>query len=315
MGIEALADTAGNPSLQQGLTALTLSAQVNDKVDRADSEQRIARLQAAVRQFKAAANSSLEAEANLRVANIYYWTLGDWQKSADAALTAMKVFAQAERPAMVAHASELRALALIEIAQAPPQGAAQSPGRPGEVTFDEARRLLEGAAGTFRQEGLTYEEAHALNSLGLAFFYQGRYAEARTDYSRAARIYKTLGESSGAASALGNIAVLEYEQGNYASAAASFEAVRGLVDPANNVGSYVSLLNNLAIAYFASGRFDDALHALLTALPLTQGDVDPSHRARTLHGLGRVYLIVGDVDRATVFLETGAGAAATGKHS
>ncbi|MGH8240457.1 MAG: tetratricopeptide repeat protein, partial [Steroidobacteraceae bacterium] len=195
---------------------------------------------------------------------------------------------------MVANAAELRALALIEMAQAP--------GRPGEVTFDEARRLLEGAAGTFRQEGMTYEEAHALNSLGLAFFYQGMSAEARTHYNRAARIYNKLGESSGAASALGNIAVLEYEQGNYASAAASFEAVKGLVDPASSVGSYVSLLNNLAIAYFASGRFDDALHALLTALPLTQGDVDPSHRARTLHGLGRVYLIVGDVDRATVFL-------------
>ncbi len=300
--IEDLAHSAGNPSLARGLTALTASAKVNDKMDRADSEQRIARLQAAVGQFKAARNTALEAEANLRIAHINYWTLGDWQKCADAALTAMEVFTQAERPVMVAHASELRALALIEIAQAPPQGSVQSRARSGGVTFDEARRLLEGAAATFRQESMTYEEAHAANSLGLAFFYQGMSADARTHYSRAARIYDKLGESSGAASALGNIAVLEYEQGNYASAATSFEAVRGLADPASDAGSYVSLLNNLAIAYFASGRFDDALHALLTALPLTQGDVDPSHRARTLHGLGRVYLIVGDVDRASVFL-------------
>jgi hypothetical protein len=70
----------------------------------------------------------MEAEADLRIANIYYWTLGDWQKSADAALTSMKVFALAERPVMVAHASELRALALIEIAQVPPQAGTQSSG-------------------------------------------------------------------------------------------------------------------------------------------------------------------------------------------
>ncbi|MGH8238904.1 MAG: hypothetical protein ACREXP_18050, partial [Steroidobacteraceae bacterium] len=96
--IEARARTAGDASLEAGLTALTLSAKVNDKADRADSEQRVARLQAAVRQFKAAASPALEAEASLRIAHIYYWTLGDWQKCADAALTAMNVFAQAERP-------------------------------------------------------------------------------------------------------------------------------------------------------------------------------------------------------------------------
>src|SRR5262245_61963686 len=179
----------------------------------------------------------------------------------------MQVFALAERPVMAAHASELRALALIEIAQVPPQAGTQSSGLSGGMTFDKARRLLEDATAAFRKAGLAYEEAHALNSLGLAYFYQGISADARAHYSRAARIYQKLGESSGAASALGNIAVLEYEQGNYASAAASFEAVKDLADPTSNAGSYVSLLNNLAIAYFASGRFDDALHALLTALP------------------------------------------------
>lgn len=292
-----------NPSMERGLAALTASARASDKTGRADSEQRIARLQDAVRDFKAAGNTALESEGNLRIANIYYWTLGDWQKCADAALTAMRLAAQAERPIMQAHASELRALALIEIAQAPPpQGAAQARAPPGSSTFDEARRLLERAAATFRQESMTYEEAHALNSLGLAFFYQGMSAEARIHYERAARVYNKLGEVSSAAAALGNIAVLEYEQGNYASAAASFEAVRVRADPASDAGDYVSLLNNLAIAYYAGGRFDDALQALLTALPLTQGEVDPSHRARTLHGLGRVYLIVGNIDRAGVFL-------------
>jgi CHAT domain-containing protein/tetratricopeptide (TPR) repeat protein len=301
VGIENLPRGATRPALELGLAALTASAKVSDKIDRENSEQRITRLQDAVRQFKAAGDSGLEAEAHLRIANIYYWTLGDWQKSADAALTAVGTFAQAQLPVMASRAAALRAASLVEIAQDPPQGGVRS-ARSRSADFQEARRLLEGAAATFHREGLAYDEAHALNSLGLAFFYQGIADDARAHYSQAARIFSRLGESSSAASALGNIAVLEYEQGNYASAAASFEAVRARVDPASNPATYVSLLNNLAISYFASGRIGDALDVLLTALPLTQSDVDPSHRALTLHALGRVYLIVGDVDRATVFL-------------
>jgi CHAT domain-containing protein len=287
--------------LLDGLAELTASAIVVTDADRDDSSRRLLDLSRAAARFRAMKRPELEAEAELRSAYIEYSTLGDWQSAATAAQTAMRAYSQKQDSVMESQAAALRAASLIELARERQVEARSAPGV-RNLDFYEAHRLLEKAAATFHSANMPYDEAHAVNNLGLAHFYQGSADEARTRYQQAAKLFTAAGERQGEALVFQNLAVLEYERGNYAEAVAGFRALIDRLEPDDDVGLYVSVLNNYAIAAGASGNLDQALNALLTALPLTAKDVDPSHRARTLHVLGGVYLIAGDRERATVFL-------------
>jgi CHAT domain-containing protein/tetratricopeptide (TPR) repeat protein len=291
---------SGSP-LAEGLAALTASATVATDADRDDSKRRLLDLSRAAAQFRTTSRTELAAEAELRTAYIYYWTLGDWQSAATAAQTAMRSYAQQQDAILESQAAAMRAASLIELARERQVDARSAPGLRNLDSY-EAHRLLEKAATTFHAANMPYEEAHALNNLGLAHFYQGSGDQARTRYQQAARLFTAAGERQGEALVFQNLAVLEYERGNYSEAVAGFRALLERLEPDDDVGLYVSVQNNYAIAAGASGHLDQALSALLTTLPLTAKDIDPSHRARTLHVLGGLYLIAGDRERATIFL-------------
>ena len=300
--IETLApSTTGDPTAQ-GLAALTRSATIGTDADRDDTEGRVRELASAARRFKQANNVQLEAEAELRIAYLYYYVLGDWQKAADAAQRSLTLYAQKQDVVMESQAGAIRAASLIELAREQKQATSRSQPSSRSPVFDETRRLLENAAMTFHAANMPYDEAHALNNLGIAFYWQGLGDEARLRYKQAERIFAAAGERQGEALALQNLAALEYDRGNYAEAVDGFQALLKRLEPSEDTGGYVSILNNYAVAAGASGHLDRALTALLTALPLTEQDVDPSHRAITLNALGGVYLIAGDTERATTFL-------------
>jgi CHAT domain-containing protein/tetratricopeptide (TPR) repeat protein len=299
--IETLAPRADGGALLRALTAVTSSAMLGAQADRNDSERRLRDLATAARDFRTVNRSDLEADAELRSAFIYYWLLGDWQKAADAGRRSMSLYAQSKDAIMESQAAAMSAASSIELAREQ-QVAARSAPRSRDLGFAEARRLLEGSAATFRSANMAFDEAHALNNVGLAYFYQGMGDDARSRYRQAVRLFANAGDRQGEALVLQNLAALEVERGNYTEAVAEFQALLGKIEPSEDVGLYVVLLNNYAVAAGASGQLDLALNALLTALPLTQQDLDPSHRARTLHSLGWVYLIAGDTERATTFM-------------
>ena len=305
LGTALQVDVESLPSgsaLSKGMAALTASATVATDAGRDDSNRRLFDLSRAAAKFRTTNRPELEAETELRTAYIHYWTLGDWQSAATAAQTAMRAYSQKQDAVMESQAAAMRAASLIELAREREVAARSAPGL-RNLDFYEAHRLLEKAATTFQSANMPYEEAHALNNLGLAHFYQGSGDEARTRYQQAARLFTVAGERQGEALVFQNLAVLEYERGNYTEAVAGFRALIERLEPDDDVGLYVSVQNNYAIAAGASGHLDQALNALLTALPLTAKDIDPSHRARTLHVLGGVYLIAGDRERATIFLK------------
>jgi CHAT domain-containing protein/Tfp pilus assembly protein PilF len=293
--------TAVDEEEVRGLVALTRSATIGTGADRDDTEVRVRELMTAARHFKQSNSVPLEAEAELRIAYLYYYVLGDWQQAAAAGQRSRNLYAQKQDVVMEAQAGAIRAASLIELAREQNVTSRTATGSRNPV-FDEIRRLLEKAATVFRAAGMPYDEAHALNNLGIAFYWQGRGDEARVRYEQAERIFATIGERQGEALALQNLAALEYDRGNYAEAVEGFQALLERLEPSEDAGLYVTILNNYAIAAGASGRLDQALNALLTALPLAAGDVDPSHRAATLNALGGVYLVAGETERATTFL-------------
>lgn len=298
-GLQAYRDAA----LVSGLSKMSRSATFAPKPSREDAERNIALLRAALSNLAAAGARELEAEAQIRVAANFYWIVNDWTAAASAAQGAMLAFDRLGQPTMSAQAAMIRGASLAELAGITRSRGARAADTSAHTQFDEAERLLEGAADRFRAAAMKYDEAHALNNLGLVLFYQGRYEEARLRYLAAARIFGGIGERTSEALPLQNIAAIDYERGDYAEATRSFEQLLPKLDAEHDRSEYVAILNNLGTMHYVLGNADQALKVLSEALQLTEDGANVSGRARTLHALGRTYLILGDQDRAAVYLE------------
>jgi CHAT domain-containing protein/Flp pilus assembly protein TadD len=289
--------------LGRGLIALTDSARAPNESDPDDAPRRIELLQAAVPELVAAGARDLEAEARFRIAALYYWIVNDWTSAATTAEAAMQAFDRLTNRTMSAQAALIRGASLAELAGTTRRRGARAADSSAHTHFEEAERLLKSAADQFHADGMEYDEAHALNYLGVAFHYQGRFAEARMRYLAAAQLFDHARERTSRVLPLQNVAVLDYERGNYSDAIASYEGLLKQLDPKSDTSNYLAILNNLGTAQYVVGNTDGALNVLATALSLTSEDADPAERARTLHSLGRTYLMVGDIERGAVFLE------------
>jgi len=294
-------DAPAGSELARGYTDLTSAAAVADTARADDAQRRLTGLESARAHLQAAHADALQAEALLRSANIYFWALGDWTRAASNAALSAKAFAQVSDPIMSAQAEALRAESLIE-------GAGESrSNRPvpksGRTPFDEAEQILTACARRFAAAGMTYDQAAALNYLGVSAHYQGRLSEARTQYQGAARLFATLGESASEIQSLQNIAVADFQRGDYVEAVAAYKRLLPRLDSTSNRRTYIAIANNLAVAQYALGESDEALKSLLAILPLTEASTEAADRARTWHLLGRIYVTLGERERGAVFLQ------------
>lgn len=289
--------------LVRGLKQMMLAAAPNERQAPDVAERSIKQLRAALPDFIAAGSRQLEAETRLRIAAAYYWTIRDYNAAASAAEEAMQAFDRVPDPTKSAQAANLRGASLAEVAGTMRQRGARAAETSDQAQFDETVRLLENAAKQFHTAGMKYDEAHALNNLGVAFHYQGEHAQARAQYVVAARLFNESGEHASEALPLQNIAVLDYDRGDYAEAAASYQRLLSDLDPEHDRSDYVAILNNLGTVQYVLGNTDQALATLSEGLRLTGDGTLNSHRARTLHALGRTYLIIGEHERGAVYLE------------
>ena len=296
-----LSGVAPDSSLARGLTNLTSAAALADAARPDDGQRRLAMLRSASSDLRAARADAYEAETLLRVASIYFWTLGDWTRSAESAALAAEAFDRISDPIMSLRARALHAESLIEGAGSSP-GSAKAEPKAGLTQFDEAQRILTDCARRFAAAGMKYDQAAAINYLGVSAHYRGRLTEARGHYETAARMFAELGESASEVQSLQNIAVIDIQRGDYLEAVAAYKRLLGKLDSEGNLRTYLAILNNLAIAQYVLGQTDDALKSLLAALPLTESRTTAGDRARTLHSLGRIYLILGEQERGEVFL-------------
>ena len=296
-----LSGVTSGSTLARGLTGLTSAAAVADASRTDDGERRLTILQSARNNLQAAHADAFEAEALLRIASTYFWTLGDWTRAAESAALAAEAFGRVPDPIMSSQAKTLRAESLIEGA-APSQAAARPAPKSGHTQFGEAEQILTDCSRRFAAAGFRYDEAAVINYLGVSAHYQGRLTEARAHYQTAVRMFSEIGESASEVQSLQNIAVIDFQRGDYGDAVKAYKGLLGKLDPESNRRTYLAILINLAVAQYALGRTDEALESLLTALPLTEDSAGLADRARTWYQLGRLYLTLGD-ERGEVFLQ------------
>ncbi|HKZ73328.1 MAG TPA: tetratricopeptide repeat protein, partial [Steroidobacteraceae bacterium] len=285
-----------------GLASLTAAAAVKASPTPQDMERHLTTLREAAAKFRAARAAAYEAETLLRIAALDCWIRLNWSDGARSAQVAMTAFEGVGDEVMWSQAAVIRAASLIEIAYET-RGARNRGASSAVSDFAEAERLLTRAAGTFRAAAMRYDEAHAINNLGIAHFYQGRNDEARDEYLASARIFRAEGELTSEILPLQNLAVLDFDRGDYARAAESYAKLLPRLAPDHDPLDRVALLNNLAVAQDVLGNTDEALQAYMSALAITERQGYVADRARTLHGLGNLYVRLGESERGGQFLQ------------
>lgn len=160
---------------------------------------------------------------------------------------------------------------------------------------DEALRLRPGAEAALRRAGGEPEAAaHLSRSLGLVFYAQGKFDQARSQMERALALReKALGpDHPDVAGAVNDIGNTFYAQGKYDEARSRYESVLALGQ--RHLGpdhpSIARSLTNLGAVLRAQGKYDDARGHFERALAIYEQALGPDHPdvATTLSNLGSV---------------------------
>lgn len=246
--------------------------------------------------------SLLLAQTQHAAAAVLYQDVNDWIQSDRWAQKAAQTYASVDEDYGKARAQALHATALMEIALS------LEPETPGEdltarssEMLAQARDLLATLAAYHAQHGEPYDQALALNNIGLAYYYEDSTEEAIPAYERALPLYEQLGERHRQAQVLTNIGLAEYELGRVVLSIPRFTEAMQLLSSLENPKLFAVALESSALAKWDSGDLDSALREYSEALQLYRTLQDVRSQAFCLHGIGSVYEAVGDHELALSF--------------
>jgi CHAT domain-containing protein/predicted negative regulator of RcsB-dependent stress response len=256
---------------------------------------------AAAKAYIAASRSPGSEGSSLLLAQTQHAAAGamiqgrEWTQAENLARQAAASYTSARDSYGRARAQALQAEALMEIAWSP------SPSTNVSQTLEQARTLLTSLASFHAQRGERFDEALALNNIGLTYYQEERDAEAIRVFSRALPIYEGLGSRVRQAQVLQNIALAERGLGRLPDAIERYARVLELITPKDEPRPYAIVLTNSALANRAIGNMDAALAQYGQALELFRALQDERWQAQSLHGIGSVYDSMGDRDLALEF--------------
>jgi tetratricopeptide (TPR) repeat protein len=144
-------------------------------------------------------------------------------------------------------------------------------------------------------------EGHALNLIGLAYFYTGNYAGAEAAYRDALQFDRHLPDPEGEVTVLNNLGNVYYLEGDYQQAWSYYQSAIDRL-AANSSASWHAHRNQITIAnlgalYQRLGRYQQALDLYLGLLRSPQA-MTLSEQARFATNLGALYRRLGDPAKA-----------------
>jgi CHAT domain-containing protein/tetratricopeptide (TPR) repeat protein len=231
----------------------------------------------------------LKAQALHAEAAVFNQSLHDWDRARASASNAALTYEQAGDLYGRQQARFIEAEARMELAT--PKG----------EELASIREQLDDIAQFHAKRGEKYEEALALNDIGIAWFQEGRFDDALRLFRRTVPLYDSLKEKPRQAQVLTNIAAVEYELGRLSDAITHYHEVLPLIRREDDPTLFAVLMNNSGSARWATGDHDGALRELGAALSISTEGHDKYWQALALHNLGSVYASLGDQDRALGF--------------
>jgi len=245
--------------------------------------------------------SVLLAEAQHAQASALYLGVQNWEESCMAAERAARTYSAIGSDYGAARAQALLAAALMETGPATKATCGESPEFKGESRLARIRRLLTSAAEFHAAHGQAYDQAVALNDLGLAASIEEDFAAAMRAYEQADKLYGSIGESLKQAQVLQNIALADFEVGRVSAALPLYAQALALLQPGQDPTLYAAILNNSALASTFAGEHDTALRQLSQALALSRSAQDKWWQVTILDNIGLVYDRIGDRELALDF--------------
>jgi len=281
---------------------VTLGLRASSETDAAAAYAASAKGYAGVAETLAAADSSaLLAETQHAAAAALYWGVQDWEASCAAADRAMRTYRSIGAAYGVAKTQALLAAALMETAPSTKLDCGADARLKPESRTQRIRRLLTSAAATHEKRGEPYDQALALNDLGLASQMADDYRNAFPAFERALTLYEQTRETQKQAQVLQNIAWTDYGLGRLSAALPLYSRALALLQPKQDPTLYAAILNNSALANTAAGNYDTALQQLSESLDLIRISQDKWWEVTILDNIGRVYDRTGATDLALDF--------------
>jgi len=266
---------------------------------------------AAVQEYSTAAkllggdSSLVAAQAELSLATTLLHGLQSYSDALEASRLAERDFAALRHDYGLDRARFITAASEIEIALA-------VPGRrtPQTEARIRATGLLQHAEKVFREVAENharrheaFEQALALNNIGLAHYYADEFEEAVQAYLPALDLYENLGERVRHAQVMQNIALCHHELARFRESREEYARALEMFDQKENPKLYADILNNLAFTEYKSGYPDAALKHHSQALAILERVQSPREQARSLHGIGMTYYLIGNKTEAIEYFE------------
>ena len=162
--------------------------------------------------------------------------------------------------------------------------------------FDAADRALNTSLRMSRELSDAALERHALRSLGLLRWHEGRHEEALEITQNALLIARERGDKLGIAGDLANLGVIFKSMGEYERALASFEDGLSTPELAQDPSILVYSLQNVANVHRELGELDRAREYLERANEISRIHLMPIQRSFHLMGIAHILFHQGQVD-------------------
>jgi CHAT domain-containing protein len=247
------------------------------------------------------APSALLAEAQHAEAAALYWGVQDWEGSCMTAERAMLTYQRIGSDYAAMKAQALLAAALMETAPNTKVTCGASPQVASESRLERIRRLLASADEFHGKRGEPYDQALALNDLGLACSKDDDFDGAMAALEQARALFESTGATLKQAQVLQNIGWVDFGLGRFSRALPQYARALALLQSEQDPTLYATILNNSALASTFVGDHDTALRQLSQGLALSRAVQDKWWQVTILDNIGLVYDRIGEDDLALDF--------------
>lgn len=258
--------------------------------------------EAAAERWQALGRDREQAQALFALATLDYWQLYNWQRSAELAAAAARVYDSLGEAALRANALHLQGAALVESALETTQSSVAADAPMADALFQEAFGLFEQARRIHEPLGNVYDLGLIINNFGYTHYNRGEFEQARAYWEQAAALMRSVDEWTGELNPLSNLAILDAEDGQVAGAIAAFERVLGIL-PDGTQRYRADTLDNLGISQLMLGNAEQSLQAFSSALAIQREIEDLQGSGRSLRGIGRTYYALGELELAKTYLQ------------
>jgi hypothetical protein len=144
------------------------------------------------------------------------------------------------------------------------------------------------------KEGL----AKCYTGMGVIYWYQGMYSQAKDYFNKNITISSELGDEEGMAASYGNLAIIYDEQGRNDSSLVYYNKALDIYKKGDNKTQMASCYDNLSLIYMQKGDFKNALEFHDKGFALRKATGDTIGIMASMENLGTIYIHEKKADKA-----------------